>query len=98
MRSALALLVVMLLGGCATTLPSATPGPLSQPLEARRYQVEIPTHDGLTLAATVYQPALASGDTAPVIIATHGFGGFRAKRPFSIYGKTMLTGEAAIAA
>ncbi|AJD48238.1 peptidase S15 [Isoalcanivorax pacificus W11-5] len=98
MRYALALLVVMLLGGCATTLPSVPPGPVSQPLEAHRYQVEIPTHDGLMLTATVYQPALASGDTAPVIIATHGFGGFRAKRPFSIYGKTMLTGQAAIAA
>lgn len=99
MRStALAFLVVILLGGCTTTLPVASPDPLPAPLEARRYQVAIPTHDGLSLAATVYQPALASGDTAPVIIATHGFGGFRAKRPLSIYGQTMLTGEAAIAA
>ena len=37
------------------------------------------------LAATVYQPELQAGENAPLIIATHGFGGFRAKRPMSIY-------------
>ncbi|MBA3981304.1 MAG: X-Pro dipeptidyl-peptidase [Alcanivorax sp.] len=105
MRSkALALLACCLflsatLSGCATTqLPLAEPGPVSGSREATRYQVKIPTHDGQMLAATVYQPALAAGDSAPLIIATHGYGGFRAKRPFSIYGKTMITGQAAIAA
>ena len=46
----------------------------------------------------MYQPALAPGETTPLIIHTHGFGGFRADRPLSIYGKLVLSGEAAIAA
>ena len=98
MRSAFALLwVILVLTGCATTrLPPADIGPVTSHHEARRYQVKIPTHDGITLTATVYQPELAVGDTAPLIIATHGYGGFRAKRPMSIYGQTMITGQAAV--
>lgn len=89
---------LLLLGGCTTTLPLATPGPAQNTLERTYYQVKIKAHDGKILAATVYQPALEPGDVAPLIIAAHGFGGFRASRPFSIYGKTMLTGEAPLAA
>lgn len=99
MRVALAVLLAFIIAGCATTkLPPAPPGPAQSSLKEDYFQVKIATHDGKKLAATVYQPALAPGESAPLIIATHGFGGFRAKRPLSIYGKTMLTGEAALAA
>ncbi|PIE40737.1 MAG: X-Pro dipeptidyl-peptidase [Gammaproteobacteria bacterium] len=69
-----------------------------QALSADYYQIEIPTHDGLYLRATLYQPQLAPGETAPVIIHAHGFGTFRAPRPMSLYGKWILSGKAAIAA
>jgi ABC-2 type transport system ATP-binding protein len=99
MRVALTLLLAMLITGCATTrLPPAPPGPAQTAINQDYYQVRITTHDGKRLAATVYQPALAPGQSAPLVIATHGFGGFRAKRPLSIYGQTMITGEAALAA
>jgi ABC-2 type transport system ATP-binding protein len=99
MRAALTVLLAFIVAGCATTnLPEATPGPAQASLKQDFYQVRILTHDGKRLAATVYQPALAPGQTAPVIIATHGFGGFRARRPMSIYGKTMITGQAALEA
>lgn len=99
MRLLSVVLAILFLAGCATVdMPPASPGPLVSALEQDYFHVKIPTHDGLELEATVYQPELAPGETAPVIITTHGFGGFRAKRPFSIYGKTMITGEAALAA
>ncbi|EKF73585.1 peptidase S15 [Alcanivorax hongdengensis A-11-3] len=88
-----------MIAGCSTThlnTTNATQAPAN--LEARYFQVKIPTRDGKELAATVYQPAMSAGEDAPLIIATHGWGGFRAKRPFSLYGKSMLTGEAALAA
>lgn len=92
------LLSVFALSACSTTLPETQASLAQSPLEADYFQVRIPTRDGKKLAATVYQPELQAGQSAPLIIATHGFGGFRAKRPFSIYGKSILTGEAAIAA
>ena len=99
MRVVLAFFCLLLLSACATTkLEPIQQGPASSALKQDYYQVKIKTPDGQTLAATVYQPALSPGQTAPLIIATHGFGGFRAKRPFSIYGKTMITGEAALEA
>ena len=93
------LLGLACLSACTTThLPTTDARLTTQPLEQDYYQVRIPTRDGKKLAATVYQPELQSGQSAPLIIATHGFGGFRAKRPLSIYGKAMLTGQAAVAA
>ena len=86
------------LSGCTTTLPQTNASRTIQAQKQDYYQVRIPTRDGKKLAATVYQPQLQAGENAPLIIATHGFGGFRAKRPMSIYGKSILTGEAAIAA
>lgn len=90
--------LIFFLAGCSTTLPLVEPGPAEQQLKQKRYQVKILSHDGKKLAATVYQPKLNPGQSAPLIVATHGFGGFRAKRPLSIYGKTMITGQAAIEA
>lgn len=98
MRVALTLLLALWLAGCTTTLPAVADGPVPKALKRDHYQVRIKTHDGKKLAATVYQPKLSPGQSAPLVIATHGFGGFRAKRPLSIYGQTMITGEAALAA
>ena len=98
MRAGLALLILLLWGCSTTQLSPVAPGPLAEPREQDRYHVHINTHDGIRLKATVYQPEIAPGETAPLIIATHGYGGFRAPRPTSIYGKTMLTGQAAIEA
>ena len=67
-----------------------------QQLEADYYQVDIKTHDGLNLRATLYQPALAPGETAPVVIHAHGFGVFRMSGPISLYGQLLLSGEAAL--
>ncbi len=62
------------------------------------YQVEITSHDGTVLRATVYQPALPINQTAPVIIHAHGFGAFRVSDPYSLYAKIAYTGEAALKA
>ena len=70
----------------------------AQPTEATHYDVIIPTHDGLELKATVFQPALQHGEAAPVIVHAHGFGAFRADGPMSIYGQLIISGEAAVEA
>lgn len=62
------------------------------------YQVEIISHDGTPLRATVFQPALPINETAPLIIHAHGFGAFRVSDPYSIYAKIAYTGEAALKA
>ena len=62
------------------------------------YQVEITSHDGTPLRATVYQPALPLNQTAPLIIHAHGFGAFRVSDPYSLYAKIAYTGEAALKA
>lgn len=99
MRAGLAFLCIVLFSGCATTtLPPAPEGPAQQALEEDYFHVRIPTHDGMDLGATVYQPELAAGETAPVIIATHGFALSRAKRPLSLHGQLIVTGEAALKA
>ncbi|QCF25381.1 X-Pro dipeptidyl-peptidase [Hydrocarboniclastica marina] len=67
-------------------------------LSQTSYHVDIKSHDGVVLRATVYQPALEPGVDAPVIIHTHGFGAFRAPRRWSIYGQLVLSGQAAMAA
>lgn len=98
-QTAVLLSLLALFAGCSTTQLPVTDARITQSAQKADYfQVRIPGADGKKLAATVYQPELQAGQSAPLIIATHGFGGFRAKRPFSIYGKAMLTGEAAIAA
>ena len=68
----LLLVPLALLVACSarTSLPPVG----EKPLEARRYQVEITAHDGGRIAATVWQPALAAGESAPLVMHTHGFG------------------------
>lgn len=48
-------------------------------LERTSYDVTITSFDGTRIAATVFQPALASGHTAPLVLHGHGFGGSRSK-------------------
>lgn len=94
----LSLISLLSLSACAVKSPAPNYPQQQTALAADYFNVEIPAHDGIHLAATVYQPRLAAGETAPLIIHTHGFGGFRAPRPLSLYGQLVLSGEAAIAA
>lgn len=96
------LLVVFLLffqglvAGCSS-VPTATPieTRANGPLQRDYYDVTIPSHDGTLLRATVFQPALAPGESAPLILHAHGFGVFRMSAPLSIYGLAIYSGIAA---
>ena len=92
--------LALILSGCAgrqlkPPLPTTAQGTLKQSYS----QMRLTTDDGVTLSFTVYQPRLAAGQTAPLIIHTHGFGLSRMQRPYlSLYGSIMPTGQAAEAA
>lgn len=95
MKPFLTLLMAMVfLAGCATrsTLP---PAPEDGALEARRWQVEIAAHDGTPLALTVWQPSLAAGESAPLMLHTHGIGLSRMKRSVGLYANVLFTGRTA---
>ncbi len=84
------------IAGCATTNTSTpfetrTDGALQQ----NHYDVSIESHDGTRLRATVFQPELAPGEKAPLVIHAHGFGVFRMSGPLSIYGQAIYSGIAA---
>ncbi|ENU31263.1 hypothetical protein F991_00842 [Acinetobacter sp. CIP-A165] len=65
-------------------------------LKQRYYQAKTISSDGTVLAFTVYQPHLKVGQTAPLLIHTHGFGLSRMKRPeLSLYGFLLPTGQVA---
>lgn len=89
--------LALALSGCASRqllppLPQAADGSLKESY----YQIRTTAHDGETLSLTVYQPKLAPGQTAPLVLHTHGFGAWRMKRPWlDLYGSIMPTGEAA---
>ncbi len=89
-----------LLSGCASTTPIESYQALTQNqvMDADHYTVEIKTWDNKLLKATVFQPELRAGETAPLVIHSHGFGGFRADGPMSFYGNFVISGEAAVAA
>lgn len=96
----IALLTTLAMAGCSTLdvrqhYAQHTP---QKPLPADYYQIDIRSHDGITLKATLYQPALAPGETAPLLIHAHGFGVFRMPRPMSMYGQLVATGQAALKA
>lgn len=55
-----------LLSACSAR--TALPPMGEQPLKAKRYQIEVTSHDGLRIAATVWQPQLAAGATAPLVM------------------------------
>jgi ABC-2 type transport system ATP-binding protein len=62
------------------------------------YDVDIKTFDGILLKATVFQPKLAPGQTAPVVIHSHSFGVYRMSGPRSLYARNIVSGQAALAA
>lgn len=99
LRPLFAVLILLLqvsLTGC-TTVPTAPPHATrtGTALQSDHYDVVIPSHDGTPLRATVFQPALEPGETAPLIIHAHGFGVFRMSGPLSVYGLAIYSGVAA---
>ena len=59
------------------------------------YNVDIPSFDGNSIRATIFQPALRPHETAPLVLHVHGFGMFRMTAPTSLYGSLILSGIAA---
>lgn len=60
----------------------ASQGSYQGSYQAAEYRsVTIPSFDGTPIALTVFQPALAPGETAPLILHGHGFGGHRIRGP-----------------
>ena len=98
MRLAL-LLATLLLSGCAARdqLPDFSVT-AQQDLPATHFDAVIHGRDGTRLSATVFQPALKAGEQAPVIVHTHGWGGWRVTRPSGFYGTQMMSGRAALKA
>ncbi|MEZ5505524.1 MAG: alpha/beta fold hydrolase [Gammaproteobacteria bacterium] len=92
-------LAIFLTSGCAS-IPTTGPDYLSRndAIEAAHFDVNITTHDGKLLRATVFQPALKPGQSAPLIIHAHGFGVFRMSGPVSVYSMAVYSGQAAKAA
>lgn len=94
-----AILLLMIISGCTTN-------PVERyqahrpflPLQEDYFMVNIPSFDGTKIRATVYQPNLASDQTAPLVIHSHGFGVWRMTRPTSVYGSLIMSGKAAKAA
>ena len=86
--------MVIALIGCAS-VPTEGPHYLQQntAIPADYYDVSITTHDGQQLRATVFQPVLKPGQTAPLVIHSHGFGIFRMSGPISVYGQLVFGGE-----
>ncbi len=62
------------------------------------YDVDIKTFDGVHLKATIFQPQLAVGESAPVVIHSHSFGVYRMSGPRSLYARSIISGQAALAA
>lgn len=62
------------------------------------YDVDIKTFDGISLKATVFQPKLQPGQSAPVVIHSHSFGVYRMSGPRSLYARNIVSGKAALAA
>ena len=98
MRLAL-LLATLLISGCAARdqLPDFSVT-AQQDLPATHFDAVIHGRDGTRLSATVFQPALKAGEQAPVIVHTHGWGGWRVTRPSGFYGTQMMSGRAALKA
>ena len=111
----IAVLAAALLYACGNSAPPATntPGAGGEPLptdpslgaleKAIIFNGTIPAEDGETIGMTVYQPALAAGQAAPLILHGHGFGLMRAQNfegnnPVENFTSDDDTGDAASAA
>lgn len=71
--------------------------------QGKIYDGTIPAADGETIGISVYQPALAAGEIAPLILHGHGFGLSRIKNlggndPIENFMHADTSGEAALAA
>ena len=90
--------LILWIGGCATVNVEQEYAALSpnDALEPRYYDVDIPMRDGVNIRATVYQPQLKPGQSAPLVITTHGWAGFRTSGPLSFWGLFMISGEATL--
>jgi len=86
-------LSIFTLAGCAS-LPQTLVLPVQAEslLKPDYYTVDIPSFDGETIRATLYQPALKPHETAPLIIHAHGFGMFRMSSPNSLYARFIFSG------
>ncbi|WP_234508710.1 MULTISPECIES: alpha/beta hydrolase [Thermus] len=77
--------LTLFLAACGTQggAPGRGSGEASQgSYQAAEYRsVTIPSFDGTPIALTVFQPALAPGETAPLILHGHGLGGHRIRGP-----------------
>ena len=89
----IAVLSLFFMAGCArhTLDPVAD----DSRLKAKRWQVVIEARDGTELALTVWQPELAAGQKAPLMLHTHGFGLQRMDGRFGLYENVLYTGQVA---
>ncbi len=99
MRLASLFLAVLLLGGCAARQQLPDYSTLAnRELPASHFDTVITARDGTRLSATVFQPALKPGEQTPLVVHTHGWGGWRVTGPDGFYGKQMMSGRAALKA
>ena len=89
----------LLLAGCAAReqLPDYSQS-AERDLPATHFETVITGRDGTRLSATVFQPALRAGEQAPLVVHTHGWGGWRVTGPNSFYGTQIMSGRAALTA
>lgn len=89
----------LLLAGCAAReqLPDYSQS-AQRDLPATHFETVITGRDGTRLSATVFQPALKAGEQAPLVVHTHGWGGWRVTGPNGFYGTQMMSGRAALTA
>ncbi|MFZ5723583.1 MAG: alpha/beta hydrolase family protein [Pseudomonadota bacterium] len=62
-------------------------------LQQTHYQGELKSEDGTLIRYTVFQPALAPGETAPLLLQTHPFGFWRMSGPRSPIGHILTSGD-----
>jgi dienelactone hydrolase len=81
MAASIGLLVgLVLLTNSAIAAPSTVAGAISgggPALSQLRYDLTLTSFDGTPIAVTVFQPALADGQAAPLLMYSHGWGGSR---------------------
>lgn len=93
MKYILLIAATCLLNACAARSLPVTEQ--DEPLNARRYQVTIVAHDGVEIGATVWQPDLAAGEHAPLVMHTHGFGLQRMDGRIGLYENFLPSGQIA---
>lgn len=94
LRHGAALCVAFLLSAC-TTWHQVPPERLDEAgaLARTHYQAEILSEDGVKLRFTVFQPALAPGARAPLLVQLHPFGLWRMSRPNTLLSHALISGD-----